>query len=307
MTVTRALFLLLPFALIPNALPAQVSSERLLHAADEPRNWLTYSGGYSSQRYSQLKQVGPGNVKDLEMKWVFQAQSLLSFSATPLVVDGVMYVTQAPNDVIALDAKMGRIFWTYHYSPSPGRLCCRGSVNRGVAILGDTLFMATVDAHLLALDAKSGRLVWNTKVAEASAAYGMTLAPLVVKDKVVVGVAGGEFGIRGFIAAYDAVSGKECWRFYTIPGPGEPGHDTWPGDSWEHGGAPAWMTGSYDPELNLIYWCTGNPAQRWSYDAQYHVLANMLGNVLDVPWGNFQSGQTLSTWTWNDGDSQRWQ
>ncbi len=265
MTVTkRALFLLLPLALlqlalIPHALPAQVSPERLLHATDEPRNWLTYSGAYSSQRYSQLQQVAPRNVKDLEMKWVFQAQSLLSFSATPLVVDGVMYVTQAPNDVIALDAKMGRIFWTYHYSPSPGRLCCRGSVNRGVAILGDTLFMATVDAHLLAIDAKSGRLVWNTKVAEASAAYGMTLAPLVVKDKVVVGVAGGEYGIRGFIAAYDAVSGKECWRFNTIPGPGEPGHDTWSGNSWEHGGAPAWMTGSYDPGLNLIFWGTGNP------------------------------------------------
>src|SRR5580658_5346528 len=167
MTVTRrALFSLLPLALLQlalnaHALHAQVSSDRLLHAADEPRNWLTYSGGYSSQRYSQLKQVDARNVKDLEMKWVFQAQSLLSFSATPLVVDGVMYVTQAPNDVIALDAKMGRIFWTYHYSPSPGRLCCRGSVNRGVAILGDTLFMATVDAHLLAIDAKSGRLVWK--------------------------------------------------------------------------------------------------------------------------------------------------
>jgi alcohol dehydrogenase (cytochrome c) len=255
----RAPLLLVSALLVPCALLAQISPERLLRAADEPRNWLTYSGTYFSQRHTPLREVTPSNVKDLEQKWVFQAQSLQSFSATPLVVDGVMYVTQAPNDIVALDAKNGRIFWIYHYAATPGRICCRGLVNRGVAILGGTLFMATVDAHLVAVDAKNGQPLWDTKVGEAKAAYAMTLAPLAIKDKVIVGVAGAEYGIRGYIAAYDARTGKEAWKFYTIPGPGEPGHDSWSGDSWQHGGASVWTTGSYDPELNLTYWGIGNP------------------------------------------------
>ena len=253
-----ALLLLVPLG-CSYVLHAQVSSSRLLNAAAEPQNWLTYSGTYFSQRHSPLKQIEPANVKNLEMKWVFQAQSLNSFSATPLVVDGVMYLTQAPNDVVALDAKTGRTFWIYRYTPSPGRLCCRGLVNRGVAMLDDTIFMATLDAFVVAIDAKNGHLLWKSKVAVAADAYGMTLAPLVVKDKVVVGVSGGEYGIRGVIAAFDAKTGKEAWRFYTIPAPGEPGNDSWGNNSWEHGGAPAWLTGSYDPDLNLIYWGTGNP------------------------------------------------
>jgi alcohol dehydrogenase (cytochrome c) len=260
MTTRRsALLLLFLLSIVPCALLAQVSSERLVRAANEPQNWLTYSGTYFSQRHSQLREVTLANVKDLEQKWVFQAQSLQSFAATPLVVDAVMYVTQAPNDVVALDAKTGRVFWIYHYAPKPGRVCCRGLVNRGVAVLGDTLFMATVDARLIAIDAKNGQPLWKTKVAETSEAYAMTLAPLAIKDKVIVGVAGGEHGIRGFIAAYDARTGKEVWKFYTIPGPGEPGHDSWPADAWQHGGASVWTTGSYDPELNLTYWGIGNP------------------------------------------------
>jgi len=260
MTTRRsALLLLFLLSIVPSALLAQVSSERLVRAAAEPQNWLTYSGTYFSQRHSQLREVTLANVKDLEQKWVFQAQSLQSFAATPLVVDGVMYVTQAPNDVVALDAKSGRVFWIYHYAAKPGRVCCRGLVNRGVAVLGDTVFMATVDAHLVAIDAKNGQPLWKTKVAETSEAYAMTLAPLAIKDKVVVGVAGGEHGIRGFISAYEARTGKEAWKFYTIPGPGEPGNESWPADAWQHGGASVWTTGSYDPELNLTYWGIGNP------------------------------------------------
>ena len=186
-------------------------------------------------------------MKNLELKWVFQARSLEKFEATPLVVDGIMYTVQAPNDIVALDAVTGRVFWTYSYSPSPQSRPCCGRVNRGVAILGDTLFMGTIDAHLIAIDAKNGRPLWNTTVAKPEAGYAITHAPLVVKDKVIVGVAGGEFGIRGFIAAYDVKTGKEDWRFNTIPGPGEPGHETWAGDSWKTGGASVWMTGSYDP------------------------------------------------------------
>jgi len=305
MTITRrALLPLLLVPLIPYALLAQVSSERLLRAAAEPQNWLTYSGTYSSQRYSQLKQITPANVKDLEMKWVFQAQSLQSFSATPLVVDGIMYVTWAPNEVVALDAASGRIFWTYHYAANAGRLCCRGLVNRGVAILDDTLFMATVDAHLVAIDAKNGRPLWNTKVAESTENYGMTLAPLVLKDKVVVGVAGGEFGIRGFIAAYGARTGKLAWKFYTIPGPGELGHDTWPqtGNAWEHGGAPVWITGSYDPDLNLTYWGTGNPGPDYNQSQRTGTTSSPTASSRSTPTressnGIFSSLRTIHTIT----------
>jgi alcohol dehydrogenase (cytochrome c) len=247
-------------------LRAQVSNERLLRAPDEPHNWLMYSGTYASQRYSTLRQINPANVKTLEQKWVFQAESLEKFETTPLVVDGIMYITQAPSDALALDAKTGRVFWIYRYYASPDVKPCCGSVNRGLAILGDTLFLATLDAHLVALDAKTGRPLWNTKVADASAGYAMTVAPLVVKDKVIVGVAGGEFGIRGFIAAYSVNTGREVWRFNTIPGPGEPGHETWQGqsDAWEHGGGSIWTTGSYDPMLNLTYWGTGNPGPDWN-------------------------------------------
>ena len=244
---------------VAGMLNAQVTFDRILHADKEPQNWLTYSGTTMSQRYSTLAQITTGNVNNLQLQWAFQARSLEKFEATPLVVDGTMYLTQAPNDVVALDAATGEIKWLYSYSPSrEARLCC-GRVNRGVAILGNTLFMATIDAHLLALDARDGKVLWNIAVAKPEAGYAMTHAPLIVKDKVIVGTAGGEYGIRGFIAAYDAATGKEAWKFYTIPGPGEPGHETWAGDSWEHGGASVWVTGSYDPESNQTYWGIGNP------------------------------------------------
>ena len=257
----RALLL----CLIPGLLSAQVSYERLMRAAKEPQNWLTHSGSYTSQRFSALAQITPQNVKTLEQKWVFQAESLQKFETTPLVIDGILYLTQPPNDVVAMDARTGRVFWIYQYKPAPDSRPCCGAVNRGLAVLGDTLFMATVDARLVAIDAKNGKPLWITKVADHAAGYAMTLAPLAVKDKVIVGVAGGEFGIRGFLAAYDARTGKEAWRFYTIPGPGEPGHETWPNDdSWQHGGASVWVTGSYDPELNLTYWGIGNPGPDWN-------------------------------------------
>jgi alcohol dehydrogenase (cytochrome c) len=257
-----ATFRVLVFCLISCPAIAQVGSDRLLRANDEPHNWLTYSGTYFSQRHSLLGQIDASNVANIELKWVYQAQTLTSVSTTPLVVDGVMYVTQPPNDILALDARSGRTFWTYRYTPtSVPNVCCRGQVNRGLAILGETLFMATIDAHLVAVDAISGRLLWKVKVAEAKDNYAMTLAPLVIKDKVIVGVAGAEFGIRGFVAAYHAQTGNETWRFHTVPGPDEPGHETWSkgGDIWKHGGGSVWLTGSYDPELNLTYWGTGNP------------------------------------------------
>jgi alcohol dehydrogenase (cytochrome c) len=245
---------------------AQVTPDRLIHSDREPQNWLTYSGSYSGQRYSLLDQITPRNAKNLELQWVFQARSLEKFEATPLVVDGVMYLVEAPNHVFALDGATGRQYWEFDYKPSRDARPCCGSVNRGLAVLGDTLFLGTLDAHLLAMDAKNGRPLWNVEVGDPKLGYTITHAPLVVKDKVLVGVAGGEYGIRGFIAAYDAQSGKEVWKFYTVPGEGERGHETWSGSSWEHGGAPAWLTGSYDPVLNLVYWGTGNPGPDYNGD-----------------------------------------
>jgi alcohol dehydrogenase (cytochrome c) len=245
------------------ALDAQVPFDRLLQAASEPQNWLTYSGGYAGWRHSPLTQITPENARTLEMKWVFQADSTEKLEATPLVVDGVMYVTEPPNTIVALDAKTGRVFWIYQHPVGNARVCC-GRVNRGLAILGDTLFMGTVDAHLVAVDAKNGRRIWETKVAEAAQGYAVTMAPLVVKDKVIIGTAGGEQGIIGFIAAYDAATGTEAWRFNTIPGPGEPGNETWGGDSWKHGAGSLWVTGTYDPDLNLTYWGIGNPGPDWN-------------------------------------------
>ena len=265
MTRRIALIVLGVLLAAPQLVQAQVTYERILNAADEPENWLTYSGGYDSQRHTGLDQIDARNVDDLELKWVHQADSLQAFETSPLVVDGVMFLTEAPNTVVALDAKLGRVFWTYEYTPVNARPCC-GAVNRGLGILGDKVFLATLDANLIGLDIWTGDPVWMTDVADAATGYAMTLAPLVIKDKVVIGVAGGEYGIRGFIAAYDADTGDEAWRFYTIPGPGDPGHETWEGggDAWEHGGAPVWLTGSYDPELNLTYWGIGNPGPDWN-------------------------------------------
>ena len=223
----RILAALLIFPSVLWAQSAPVTYERLLHASAEPQNWLTYSGGYASQRYSTLSQINRGNVGALELKWVYQIESLQKAETSPLVVNGVMYLTQAPNDIVALDARSGRAFWIYQYKPATGYKLCCGTVNRGLAILGDTLYMGTVDGHLLAIDAKNGRTLWNVTVADYSASYAIVLAPLVIKDKVIIGVAGGEFGVRGFIAAYDAKTGREDWRFNTIPGAGE--RETRPG------------------------------------------------------------------------------
>ena len=241
---------------------AQVEFDTILDPSTQPGNWLSYSRTLDNQRHSPLSQINTENAKDLELAWVWQAKSLEKFEATPLVVDGVMYTVQAPNDIVALDAATGRIFWTYHHENGPNRTCC-GRVNRGLAILGNTLFMGTVDAHLIAVDARSGSLLWDTVVTSESLTYSITMPPTVIRDKVYIGTAGGDTGIRAFVAAYDVNTGKELWRFYTIPGPGEVGHDTWSGDSWMTGGAAIWNTAAYDEESNLLYWGTGNPAPDW--------------------------------------------
>ena len=241
-----------------------VTWERLVNAADEPHNWLMYNGTLDSQRFSRLDRIDRGNVADLELKWAHHIPQLDRAETTPLVVDGVMFITESPSNVVAVDAATGRPFWRYdHPLPDDLRICC-GRNNRGVAILDELLFMSTLDAHLVAIDARTGSLVWNREVADHRGGYSKTAAPLVVKDRIVTGIAGGEYGIRGFLDAYDARTGELEWRTYTIPGPDHPDNLTWAGDSWRTGGSPTWITGSYDPELNLVYWGTGNPGPDWN-------------------------------------------
>jgi alcohol dehydrogenase (cytochrome c) len=238
----------------------QVSYERLLSAAQEPQNWLTYSGSYSGSRYSTLNQITASNASHLALQWAFQVGDLGQFETTPIVVDGILYATGQNDRAFAIDTRTGRSIWRYQRNlPDKLQPCC-GMVNRGLAILGNRLFMATLDAHVIALDTKTGNLLWDVTAADYHQAYTFTVAPLAVKNEIIVGISGGEYGVRGFIDAYDAATGKRLWRFNTVPTPGEAGHETWKGESWKTGGAPAWITGTYDPELNLIYWPTGNPA-----------------------------------------------
>ncbi|HUS06209.1 MAG TPA: PQQ-dependent dehydrogenase, methanol/ethanol family [Bryobacteraceae bacterium] len=236
-----------------------VTAARLTNALKEPQNWLTYWGDYSAIRHRDIKQINTANVKDLRLDWIFQTGQRGAFETVPLVVNGVMYLTGGEGLAYALDAKSGRQLWEYKYSMPQGiKLCC-GTVNRGLALLGDRVFMATPDAHVIALDIHTGKLVWDAEMADYKQGYGATLAPIVVKDKVLAGVSGGEFGIRGFVDAFDAATGRRAWRFYTIPAKGEPGGDSWLAESWKRGGGATWMTGTYDPKLNLVYWGVGNP------------------------------------------------
>lgn len=247
--------------------PAQVPFPRIVRADAEPQNWLTYSGNYYGHRFSPLKQIHTGNVASLRTKWVYQFENPRT-QVSPIVVNGVMYIT-APNMAAALDAKTGRALWTWR-RPIPPELQTIGfgRVNRGAAILDGNLYVGTLDNYLVALDIHSGAVRWETKTADHRLGYCLTVAPLAVKDKIIIGTAGGEAGIRGYIAAYDAKTGKEAWRLHTVPAAGEPGVETWGGESWKYGAAATWVTGSYDPDLNLIYWGTGNPGPDWNGDVR---------------------------------------
>ena len=209
---------------------APVTAERLERAADEPHNWLMYTGSYASNQYSALAQIDRDNIADMRVEWVHQFRTLSTVETSPVVADGLMVITESPSNVIALDAATGRPYWKYtHPVPKKLTMCC-GLNNRGVAILGDSVYVGTFDGRLLALDLKTGSVIWNAEVARPDAGYSITAAPLIVKNKVITGVAGGEYGIRGFLDAYDAKTGERLWRFYTIPGEGEVGNDSWGGE-----------------------------------------------------------------------------
>lgn len=239
-----------------------VGEDRLLNGEKDPNNWLMVNRTYDSKRYSPLTQITTRNVNNLVLKWTFPMDGDARQESTPIVNNGIMIVTGPWSKLYALDARTGTLLWMHTAElpdDLPGLLCCKG-VNRGVAVLGDTIFWARLDAHLLALEAKTGKVVWDVSVEDYKAGYTSTGAPLIVKGKVVIGIAGSEFGLRGFIQAFNAGSGHSVWKTYTVPAPGEPGSETWPkgSDAWKHGGGATWVTGSYDPELNVIYWGTGN-------------------------------------------------
>ena len=251
------------------SLKIQVDGEKILRATDSRSEWLSYSGSVNGWRYSALSDITPANVAQLRVRWVYQfSTGETKTEATPLVVNDTIFLTEPPATVTAVDAKTGEVIWKYERPlPAELALCC-GKVNRGLAVLNNSLFFGSLDGYLVAIDANTGRVKWQTQVASASDGFSLTGAPLIVDQSVVVGVSGGEFGIRGFIAAYDIATGRQLWRFDTVPGPGEVGHETWANDAWKAGGGPAWATGSYDPALGLIYWGVGNPSPPFSGDGR---------------------------------------
>jgi len=251
------------------ALNIQVSSDDLRAAGSDGDQWLTYSGSLKGWRYSPLAQITPQNVSQLRVRWIRQfTTDDLTIEATPLVANGTLFITEPPASVIAYDTKSGDAFWKYErHLPDDLPACC-SRVNRGLALFGGTVFLGSLDGHLVAINANNGEEIWDVEVARPSDGYTITGAPLIANGSVIVGVSGGEFGIRGYLAAYDAKTGQEKWKFYTIPGTGERGHETWENEAWRTGGGPTWVTGSYDPELDLLYWGVGNPAPVYNGEAR---------------------------------------
>jgi alcohol dehydrogenase (cytochrome c) len=246
-----------------------VSGDMLLQPLSaSPQHWLHYGGDYGNLRHSPITELSPENIDELQFAWGFPTGTQGQFAVSPVVYDGIMYVTSSYNRLFALDARSGEMFWRYdHQQPADLRLCC-GPANRGVAIIDDKVIMATLDARIMAFDRKSGEILWDTEIIEYYRGFSATSAPLIVKDMAIIGIGGGEYGVRGFFDAYNVNTGERVWRHYTVPAAGEPGAETWSGTSYETGGAPAWTTGSYDPELDLLYWTTGNPAPDWNGDAR---------------------------------------
>jgi alcohol dehydrogenase (cytochrome c) len=268
----------------------------------EARNWLMYRGNYQGWGYSPLDQITTENVSKLRPVWTLSTGVIEGHQAPPIVNDGVMFVATPMNQVIAVDAKSGDIIWRYRRE-MPEDLFQLHPTSRGVGLWGDMVYVATTDAFVVALNAKTGEVVWEKAVEDYTKGYYLTLAPLTAKGKVVIGVSGGEYGIRGFVAAYDAKTGNEVWKTYTIPGPGEPGHDTWPGDTWKTGGASTWITGHYDPGTNLMYWGTGNAAP-WMPDdrAGDNLYANSV-LALDLDSGELKGYHQYhhnEAWDWDE-------
>ncbi|MCH7890162.1 MAG: PQQ-dependent dehydrogenase, methanol/ethanol family [Gemmatimonadetes bacterium] len=233
---------------------------------EDPTQWLLYGGNYANYRHSPIQRLTPEAVPNLKLAWSFPTGTDRQFEVSPVVYDGIMYISSSYNRLFALDAATGELFWRYDHQQPDDLLVCCGPVNRGVAIAGDAVLMATLDARLIAFHRLSGEILWDTEIIDYREGYAATAAPLIVGDLAIIGIAGGEFGIRGFFDAYDVATGERVWRHYTVPAAGEPGVETWAGESYLTGGAPTWNAGAYDPETNTLFWTTGNPAPDWNGD-----------------------------------------
>jgi alcohol dehydrogenase (cytochrome c) len=238
----------------------------LKKAPADPSSWLHFGGNYGSWRHSPIKALTPASLPKLRAAWMLQTGVPVQLEVSPIVYDGILYATSSHNRLFALDAVTGKILWRYdHQQPGDLRICC-GPVNRGAAIAGDHVLMATLDARLIAFDRKSGKIAWNSEIAPYAAGLSATSAPLVVGDIAVIGVGGGEYGVRGFFDGYDTRTGERKWRHYTVPTAGEPGVETWAGDSWKSGGGATWVSGSYDVSTDTLLWAVGNPSPDWNGD-----------------------------------------
>lgn len=272
--------------------PNYVTDDMLLNADKDAQNWLHYSKDYQSTRYSQLTQVNRDNVKKLKPVWNLSFGVLEGQDSQAIAVNGMIYVTTSFNKVIAVDAITGKVAWKYERE-LPGdvfpKLCC-DVVNRGVAVYKNKVYLATLDAHVVALDNATGKVVWDKKMGDYTYAETFTIMPMAVRNKIIFGTAGAEYGVRGWVAAIDADTGAPVWKTYSIPGPGEPGNDTWAGESWKYGGGSAWITGSYDKETNTLYWPIGNPGP--DFDRHVRLGDNLFSNstlVLDPDTGKIRS------------------
>ena len=268
----------------------------------EPANWLQYRGNYAGWGYSPLDKITSGNVGKLKLAWSLATGQTEGHQSPPIVNNGYMYVTTPGAQVIAMDAASGVELWRWK-KELPADMMQLHPTNRGVALYGDKVYVATVDAHLVALDARTGKVAWTQVVGDAKALQYITLAPLAAKGKIMVGSSGGETGVRGFVAAYDAATGKEAWRTYTTAAPGEPGGDTWPGESHKNGGGSIWITGSYDPAANLAYWGTGNPAPWPTEGRKGDNLYTTSAIALDVDTGAIKGHHQYhhnDAWDWDE-------
>ena len=245
------------------ALFSQVTDKQLQQAPGS--DWLHYNGSYDSRRHSELDQIKVSNVRSVVNQWVYHVAGAGNLESVPIVVNGVMYLTQ-PNSIYALDGRSGRLIWEYHHLLA--KVKDREGPHRGAAVFEDKVYFTTTDDFLIALNASNGSVLWQSRIAETNEGYSSPAAPLIAKGKVIVGISPGDRGLNGFLDAYDARTGERLWRYEPIPRPGRPGSESWAGDSWEHAGGDTWLTGSYDPELNLLYWGIGNPSPDFNGDVR---------------------------------------